>query len=83
MILPHCRCPPSPLRADNLGENSPLELCYYLGKLRENRMALHPASIGRRDKDTMIRVPALRWAYDGSSGRGGGEKCVCRSHVSS
>ncbi|EFJ52287.1 hypothetical protein VOLCADRAFT_115930 [Volvox carteri f. nagariensis] len=48
------------LDLDDLGENSPLELCYYLGKLRENRMALHPASITRRDKDTMIRVPALR-----------------------
>ncbi|GLI64151.1 hypothetical protein VaNZ11_007336 [Volvox africanus] len=48
------------LDLDDLGENSPLELCYYLGKLREDRMALHSASIGRRDKDTMIRVPALR-----------------------
>ncbi|GIL94189.1 hypothetical protein Vretimale_463, partial [Volvox reticuliferus] len=48
------------LDLDDLGENSPLELCYYLGKLREDRMALHPASIARRDKDTMIRVPALR-----------------------
>ncbi|GIL45518.1 hypothetical protein Vafri_2736 [Volvox africanus] len=48
------------LDLDDLGENSPLELCYYLGKLREDRMALHSASIARRDKDTMIRVPALR-----------------------
>ncbi|GLC63206.1 hypothetical protein PLESTF_000011700 [Pleodorina starrii] len=47
------------LDLDDLGAHSPLELCYYLGKLREDNMPLNLKSLGRRNKDISIRVPVL------------------------
>ena len=45
--------------ADNIGQGSTLEMCYYLGKLQESNYLLSKAPRKKGDSDVMIRVPML------------------------
>ena len=45
--------------ADNIGQGSPLEMCYYLGKLQEENYLLSKPPKRKGEVDVMIRVPML------------------------
>lgn len=43
--------------ADEIGQDSPLEACFFLGKLREGAYPL--ATVDRKGRDTAARFPVL------------------------
>lgn len=45
--------------ADEIGQGSPLEMCYYLGKLQEDNYLLSKAPKKKGEVDVMIKVPML------------------------
>ena len=45
--------------ADGIGQGSPLEMCYYLGKLQEENYLLSKAPKKKGEVDIMIKVPML------------------------
>lgn len=45
--------------ADNIGQGSPLEMCYYLGKLQEDNYLLSKPPKRKGEVDVMIKVPML------------------------
>ena len=45
--------------ADNIGQGSPLEMCYYLGKLQEENYLLSKPPKRKGEVDVMIKVPML------------------------
>lgn len=49
--------------ADNIGQGSPLEMCYYLGKLQEENYLLSKPPKRKGEVDVMIKVPMLGYAH--------------------
>ena len=47
------------VNADDIGQGSPLEMCYYLGKLQEDNYLLSKAPRKKGEVDVMIKVPML------------------------
>ncbi|KAL3145829.1 hypothetical protein ABBQ38_015202 [Trebouxia sp. C0009 RCD-2024] len=47
------------LDLDNIGQGSPLEMCYYLGKLQEENYLLSKPPKRKGEVDVMIKVPML------------------------
>ena len=45
------------VNADDIGQGSPLEMCYYLGKLQEDNYLLSKAPKKKGEVDVMIKVP--------------------------
>ena len=45
--------------ADNIGQGSALEMCYYLGKLQEEHYLLSKPPKRKGEVDIMIKVPML------------------------
>ena len=48
--------------ADNIGQGSALEMCYYLGKLQEEHYLLGKPPKRKGEVDIMIKVPMLGYA---------------------
>ena len=48
--------------ADNIGQGSALEMCYYLGKLQEEHYLLSKPPKRKGEVDIMIKVPMLGYA---------------------
>ena len=48
--------------ADSIGQGSPLEMCYYLGKLQEEQYLLSKPPKRKGEVDVMIKVPMLGYA---------------------
>lgn len=55
--------PPNSAVADNIGQGSPLEMCYYLGKLQEENYLLSKPPKRKGEVDVMIKVPMLGYAH--------------------
>jgi len=53
---------PTQWYADNIGQGSALEMCYYLGKLQEEHYLLSKAPKRKGEVDIMIKVPMLGYA---------------------